>query len=36
MQRKDIDFEKTIIFVVKFINYKTIFIIIIVFNLKLN
>ena len=36
MQREDIDFEKIFVFVIKFINYKIIFIIIIVFDLKLN
>ena len=36
MQRENIDFEKTFAFIIKFINYKIIFIIIIVFDLKLN
>ena len=36
MQREDIDFEKNFVFVVKFINYKIIFVITIIFDLKLN
>ena len=36
MQRENINFKKTFVFVVKFMSYKIIFIIIIVFDLKLN
>ena len=36
MQYENIDFKKKFVFVVKFINYKIIFVMIIVFDLKLN
>ena len=36
MQRENIDFEKNFVFVVKFMSYKVIFVMIIIFNLKLN
>ena len=36
MQRENIDFEETFVFIIKFMSYKIIFIIIIVFDLKLN
>ena len=36
MQRENIDFKKKFVFIIKFMNYKIIFVIIIVFNLKLN
>ena len=36
MQREDIDFEKNFVFIIKFMSYKIIFVIIIIFDLKLN